>query len=184
MRRNGRSDLGVTPSTLDALTQPATPPPTACVTKCACRYGVFAWLYQAVPDVSVRLLLKGIWNARPRRLLRVRRSGYRHRIRLRNEQNGLPPMERSEGTCAFAKRCSMTSWRPGRKHNSLSKRQRPISRSVRRDQRRLAAIAWRRSTVTKRPPPPRAMGTAAGVAATVRRAVWCGQSAVWRIASR
>jgi hypothetical protein len=49
---------------------------------------VFSLGYFAVPDVSVRLLVQGIWNAGPRQLVQVRPIRYRHRIRLRNEQIG------------------------------------------------------------------------------------------------
>ena len=99
----------------------------------------------------------------PRRLVRVRRSGYGHRVRLRNEQIGLSFYGAIRGNSRFAKPCSTTSWGPGRKRKSHS-----TSQPDQQIGPPATSVGWlrscsRRSTVTKRPPPPRAMGTAAGV---------------------
>ena len=97
----GGSDLGITPSTLDALTQPATPPAYGMRDKVLHIDTVFSLGYiKPFPKFVFGAVLKGIRNDGPRWFVRVRRSGYGYWIRLRNEQIGFSSVERSTGTRA------------------------------------------------------------------------------------
>ena len=95
----GGSELGMTAPTLDALMRPATPPTDGLRDKVLHVDTVFSLGFvKAFPEVDIRFLGEGVWNGGNRRIVRVRRPGYRYRVRLRDEQNGLPPLERSTRT--------------------------------------------------------------------------------------
>ena len=82
----GGTELGLSPSILDALKKPAQPPTNGVRDKVLHVDTSFSLGFSTPPPKCLRLLGRRVWNARTRRLVRIRRSRHRHRIRVCDEQ--------------------------------------------------------------------------------------------------
>ena len=95
----GGSEIGLSSTTLEALKNHAVPPSNGLRDRLI--HVDTSWslgfLKPAQPN-HLRLLRPRVRYSRNRRLIRIRRPRYRHRLRLRDEQNGSPPSQRSERT--------------------------------------------------------------------------------------
>ena len=96
----GGSDLGLTASTLDALAQPAIPPTNGSRDKVLHIDTTFSLGYlKPFPKLRFGSSDKAFGTPGAGGSSRwVRRSRYRYRVRLRDEQSRLPPLQRSKGT--------------------------------------------------------------------------------------
>jgi CubicO group peptidase (beta-lactamase class C family) len=86
----GGSELGLTPSTLDALKEPAIPPTNGLRDKVLHVDTTFSLGFQARPRVRVRFLRERVWNAWTWRLVRIRRPGHWRRVRVCDEPARFP----------------------------------------------------------------------------------------------
>jgi CubicO group peptidase (beta-lactamase class C family) len=95
----GGSEIGLTPVTLEALTKPAIPPTKGLRDKVLHLDTLFSLGFmKPFPNFTFGSSYKAFGTPGRRRVVRLRRPGYRYRVRLPDESGRLPPVERSART--------------------------------------------------------------------------------------